>query len=120
MKRRLLQVQDLIQQELGKILIREIEFPVGIFPNILAVKVSPDLKYARISLGVIPSNRRGTALKRIEKRIGHIQNCLNKKLVMRFVPRLRFVIDGTIDKVERVSEIVNKIHAEDDKNENQN
>ncbi|MFC1618239.1 30S ribosome-binding factor RbfA [Patescibacteria group bacterium] len=120
MSRRTEQVQDLIQQELGKILIREIEFPVGAFPNILRVSVSPDLRNATVWVGVVPPKMRGKVLKTIERNIGRIQSLLNKRLYMKFVPQLRFEIDSTIDKVDRVARLLEQADVEDANKQNTN
>lgn len=113
MSRRTEQVQDVIQKELGAILSRDIEFPTGSFPNIVKVKVAADLKNATVWLGVIPSEARSRVLKTVEANIGSIQKTLNKRLTMKFVPRLLFKIDTSIDKVVRVNELVDKIQAEE-------
>jgi len=112
--RRLAQVQDLIAQELGAILLKELEFPSGSFPNILRVKVAPDLKNATVWLGVFPPEKRVQVLKLINTHIGEIQNLLNKRLVMKFVPRLLFKIDTTSDHVSRINELVAEIKSENE------
>ena len=113
MSRRIEQVQDVIQKELGSILAREIEFPVGSFPNILRVKVSADLRQATVWLGVVPPAARSQVLETLNANSGEIQKILNKRLTMKFVPRLSFKIDKSIDKVIRVNELVDKIKAEE-------
>jgi ribosome-binding factor A len=110
--RRIAQVQDLIANELGAILLKELEFPPGSFPNILRVKVAADLKNATVWLGVFPPEKRAEVLQVINANIGQIQRLLNKRLVMKFVPRLLFKIDTTSDQVARISELVSKIKSE--------
>lgn len=117
MSRRVIQVQDLIQKELGKILARDVEFEPGIFPNILRVDVSPDLKNATVYMGVVPPTARKDVIKTINKQIGDIQGTLNKLLYMKFVPRLTFKIDTTIDNVDKVNQLLKKIHTEDNNGE---
>ncbi len=114
MKRRVIQIQDLIARELAVIFSREIEFPPGAFPNIVKVKVSEDLRHALVWIGVVPSEKRAAVLECLNKNIYHLQAFLNKRMTMKFPPRLLFKIDTTSDKVQRIEELVDKIHQEDD------
>lgn len=114
MSRRLKQVADLIVRELGPILLREVEFPPGTFPNILKAEVAADLKNATVWLGVVPPEKRDEVLEAINRNIGEVQRSLNKRLTMKFTPRLSFKIDTTSDKVARVQELVKEIHRQDD------
>jgi len=114
MSRRTEQVQDVIQKELGMILAREIEFPLKVFPNIIKVDVPPDLRNATVWLGVVPAEARDEVLEAINNDIGAVQKLLNRRMPMKFVPRLHFKIDESIDKVMRVSELVDRIKSEDD------
>jgi len=113
--RRLKQVADLIARELEPILLREVEFPPGAFPNIIKVEVAADLKNATVWLGVVPPEKREEVLAVINKNIGEVQRTLNKRLTMKFTPRLSFKVDTTSDKVARVQELVEEIHRQDDK-----
>ena len=115
-KRRILQVQDLIQRELAKILTKDIELPVGSFLNIIWVEVSGDLRHAKVWFGVLPAEKREAVLAVLEKNIGEIQRTLIKRLEMKYVPRLKFEVDTTIDQVEKVDQLVKKINAEKDLN----
>ena len=114
MKRRITQIQDSIARELARIFSREIEFPIGAFPNIVKVKVSEDLRHALVWIGVVPAGKRPEVLACLESNIYHIQSFLNKRLTMKFPPRLRFKVDSTSDKVQRIEELVDQIHQEND------
>ncbi len=114
MKRRVIQIQDLIARELAVIFSREMEFPVGAFPSIIKVKVSEDLRHALVWIGVVPPEKRQEVLKCLNKNISQLQSFLNQRLTMKFPPRLLFKIDTTSDKVQRIEELVAEIHQEDD------
>ncbi len=114
MKRRIIQIQDVIARELAVIFSREIEFPIGAFPSIVKVKVSEDLRHALVWIGVVPPGKRQEVLECLENNIYHIQSFLNKRLTMKFPPRLLFKIDSTSDKVQRIEELVDQIHQEND------
>lgn len=113
MKRRVIQIQDLIARELAVIFSREVEFPTGAFPAILKVKVSADLRHALVWVGVVPPEQRQAVLDCLNDNIYDIQAFLNKRLTMRFAPRLLFKIDTTSDKVQRIEQLVDQIKKED-------
>lgn len=114
MKRRIIQIQDLVARELSVIFSREVEFPLGAFPSIVKVKVSADLRHASVWIGVVPPERRQAVLACLQANIYDIQALLNQRLTMRFAPRLLFKIDTTSDKVQRIEELVDQIKKEDD------
>lgn len=115
MKRRVIQIQDLIARELAAIFSREVEFPLGAFPSILKVKVSADLRHALVWVGVVPPEKRPAVLDCLNDNIYDIQACLNQRLTMKFAPRLLFKIDTTSDKVQRIEQLVEQIKKENDR-----
>ncbi len=59
-------VSSLIQAELGKIILKEIETP-GVLITVTRVEVNKDLERAIINFSVIPSDKSGEILKILEK-----------------------------------------------------
>ena len=109
---RIRKINRLIQEELGKIINEEVELPAGILVTIMGVETSVDIKHAKVRIGVIPKNRTGTALKVLEKSIFSLQQALNQRLVLRFVPKIRFVIDTVQDKLEKMEELLKQAKEE--------
>ncbi len=98
---------------LSEFFAKELDFPVGVFVNITSVQVSDDLEHAKAWLAVIPKTQRKEALEFLNDNIYDIQGEINKKMVMRKKPRIRFVIDDREDNSDRVEELIKKIHGED-------
>jgi len=109
---RIRKINRLIQEELGRILSEEVELPAGILITIVGVETSVDIKHAKIKIGVIPKNRMGTALKILRKNVFSLQKSLNQRLVLRFVPKICFVVDTVQDKLERVEELLQQAEGE--------
>jgi ribosome-binding factor A len=86
-------VESLIAEELGKIVIREIEFPVGSLATIVRVDVDKKMDRAKIFMSVIPAAVEGAALKLLNARIGELQHMLLKKINIKPMPRIIFEID---------------------------
>ena len=106
--RRIEQVNDLIRQELGAIIKRDIEIPVETLVTVTHVETSPDLHYADIYLSVMPEGDEEATLAVFEKVIGETQRTLNRRLRMRPVPRIKFVIDRDEKKRERIERLLSR------------
>ena len=109
MSRRLKQVNELIRQELNKLLLTEIEFPKNCLVTITRVETSKDLRHARIFISIIPAQYTKKILDKLNLNIGHLQFLLNRKLTMKPLPRLNFVIDYTEQKAQDIEQLLDRI-----------
>ncbi len=99
-------VQALVQAELAKLLIREVYFPHALI-TITSVEVDKKLEHARVNVSVIPSGRAEAALDELEKKAGYLQHLLLKKMNIKPMPRIAFVIDHGPENVVAVEKILN-------------
>ena len=104
--RRIDKINNLLREEIAKILIGETEIPEGNLITITKVSVSTDAHYATIFISILGKDAR-ESLENIEKNTYHIQQRLNRRLKMRPVPKIKF----TIDKEEKKREIVERVLA---------
>lgn len=109
MPHRLEQINELIRHELSKLLLTEFEFPKNCLVTITQVETSKDLRHAKIWVSIIPVQYTKKILDKLNSNLGHLQFLLNKKLVMRPLPRLRFVIDETENKASNLEAILDRI-----------
>lgn len=86
---RIARINELIKQELGKIIQQELEFDNALM-TIINIETSSDLGYAKAQISILPENKKGQVLQKLNSNIFHIQQRLNKKLKMRIVPRIEF------------------------------
>ncbi len=112
MSKRTDQVSQLIQNQLGEVISREIELPDGSLVTIIRVEVSPDLKNANIWISIFPAGLRGTVLEILRKNMTELQKALSERSTMRFTPKLFFRIDVTEEKAEEVERLLNEISSE--------
>lgn len=99
-------VSSLIQDELGKLMIREIEFPVGSLVTIASVDVDKKLERAKIGLSVIPASSAKAVLKMVNARAGQLQFELLKKINIKPMPRLIFEIDRGPEDAAEVEKVI--------------
>ncbi|OGX06229.1 MAG: ribosome-binding factor A [Omnitrophica bacterium RIFCSPLOWO2_12_FULL_50_11] len=107
-------VATLIKHELAEAISRRIRDPRVGFVTVTDVRVSEDLKYARVFYSVMgnEAEKQGTA-EGLERARGFFQREIAKALKLRFTPHLAFSRDDSIDEGLKVDTIIRKIHEED-------
>ena len=110
MTKRIEQVDVLIKEVVSGILLRSIQFPERALVTVTRVSTSPDIHYANVFVTVF-SQKSGDAdevMKILKHSIGAIQRELNKKLRMRPVPRIQFLIDEEEMRREKIESLLSK------------
>ena len=111
---RIKKVNELLKRELGKIILKELEFSRDILITITDVESSPDLREAKIWVSVIPENQIFLALRVLKRNIYNLQKKLDKRLKMRPVPRIEFLKESKSEEAQKIEEILDKIQEEKD------
>ncbi|MEI7811583.1 MAG: 30S ribosome-binding factor RbfA [Ignavibacteria bacterium] len=106
-------VARLIKEEVSRIFLHKLQDPVLGFITITDVKLTPDLKIAKIYFSVFQKEGRNASLEKINEIKGLIRSELAHKIKLRFTPDLHFYIDDTTDYVEKMENLFKKIHKED-------
>lgn len=106
-------IQNLIKEEISLIFLHKIKDPAIGFLTITNVKVSPDLKIAKVYISVYDKESRNEVLHKINEVKSLIRSELAHRIRMKFVPDLDFYIDDTPDYVERIEDLLKKIHKDD-------
>lgn len=105
-------VESLIQEELAKILIREVEFPEGALVTVTGVDVDKKLERARVRLSVIPASQEKKALDSVTFRTGYLQHLLLKTLNIKPLPHLIFEIDHGNQNAAVVEKLIEEAEVE--------
>ena len=103
---RILKINKLIKQELGKIILTDVDFPRDVILTITKVSTSADLRYADVFISVLPDEKADEIKEMIEENIYFIQGKLNRKLFMKPLPRIKFVIDRSGEDVSKIDRII--------------
>lgn len=102
-------VNRLLQKELGEIFRREMQpcFP-GIMMTVTFVRMTPDLSVARVNLSLFPDKDKTATLKKVKDKTAEIRGLLGQRIrwQLRIVPRLEFFIDDSLDRMERIEELL--------------
>ena len=108
MSLRIKRVNQLIKEKIADILLKEI-FVEGVLITVQGVDTSKDLKYTKIKVSVMPFNQSERVLDILEKKAPNIQKQLNAIIKIKFVPRIKFEIDITEERADRINKILKKI-----------
>ena len=108
MSKRVLRVNKLIKEELGRIILQEIEFPKKNLATITRVEVSPNLIQAFVYVSCLGEEKE-MALKILERNVYGLQKRLDKKLKIRPIPKIIFKIERETEKAARIEELLEKI-----------
>lgn len=115
MSHRIDKVENLIKEEISLIFLYKLHDTDFGFITITSVKVSPDLKIAKIYLSVLEKEKRTEVLEKVKAKSGFIRSELAHRIRIKFVPELKFFIDDTLDYVEKIEGLFKKIHEDDNK-----
>jgi ribosome-binding factor A len=115
MSHRIDKVANQIKEEISLIFLNKLrDRDLGLV-TVTSVKVSPDLKIANIYISVYEKEKRASTLEKIEVLTKFIRSELASKMTLKFVPEIKFFIDDTLDYVEKIENLIKKIHENDNK-----
>ncbi len=106
-------VERLIKEEISLIFLQKFQNVELGFLTITRVKMSPDLKQARVYISVFEKEKRELVLEKTQLKIGIIRSELAHRIRLKFTPELKFFIDDTLDYVEKIEGLIDKIHRKD-------
>lgn len=108
--RRLQRVSELLRREMSEIIRRDFVMDeVGLL-TVNDVIVAPDLRTATAFIGFVgtPAQRKA-APERLESRASRIQQLLGSHLRLKWTPVVRFVLDDSVERGNRVLAILEEI-----------
>ena len=102
-------LDSILMREISSIILQDINDPKLGFPTVTEVDVAPDLNTAKVYVSFLGKNyKKRDGLEVLRKAKGHIKSELAKRVRMRKIPDLHFFVDDTLDKAERIEEILSK------------
>jgi len=101
------QLEKSLIKEINNIIYRKINDPRIKFVTITRIKVSPDLKYAKIFVTIYNDEaQQKKALKGLKSATRFIRGELGKDLKLRFVPKIEFKIDEDLEHQYKLLKII--------------
>jgi ribosome-binding factor A len=110
---RLLRVRELLKREIGEAVRRELPVDQAGLVTVNDVDVSGDLKNAKVYLGLLGNaEQKKTALGLLNKQRARIQALVAKSVVLKYTPRLKFLVDESVDRGNRVLQIIEELEKQ--------
>jgi len=114
-KSRAERVAELVRKEIAQLILDGLKDPRIGFVSVMAVRMSPDLKYANIyvSLYGSESERKGS-LVGLQNSARWLRGVVARNLKLRYAPEIRFFPDDTLDRVFHLEEVFKQLHREEE------
>ena len=103
-------IDELLRQEIGQALEREVTDPAIGFVTVTDVETSSDLAHAKVWVSVIGTeDERKATLAALRRAMPFIRHGLGSKIQMRRIPQLDVRLDESIQRGSRVLQILNEL-----------
>jgi ribosome-binding factor A len=103
-------MQDLFREEISSIIHKEIKDPGFGFVTILDVKMTEDLKHAKVLYSVYGSEgEKKKTVEALRRATGYIKHVLGKRIKLRYMPDVTFILDTEQDKRTKIDELLKKV-----------
>jgi ribosome-binding factor A len=102
-------VADQIQREVAEIISQELEDPRIGRVTVSGSSLSKDLSNATLYITLPVDGDVKLVLEGLNRASGFVRRRLGQRVRMRYVPRLRFAHDATLDRATRVGELIDAV-----------
>jgi len=105
-------VDELLRQEIGSIVSREVADPRIGFATITKVETTPDLRHAKVWVSVIgqPKERTET-IAALGRAMPFVRHELGKRLRLQRIPEFHLELDETLERGTRVLRLLDELEA---------
>jgi ribosome-binding factor A len=102
-----------IKKEISRILREDVSDPRIGFISLTDVDITPDLKYAKIFVSVLGDEKnKKKSLRGLKSATPFIKLKLGESLNLRFVPDIKFIYDNSLERGDRLLNLMNDINKE--------
>ena len=108
-----------VQREVSEIISREIKDPrIHPMTTVVAVEVTPDLKYCKAYISVLGSEEAGKeTIKGLKSAEGFVRRQLASRINLRNTPEITFVLDQSIEYGVNMTHLINEVTKDLDTDE---
>lgn len=110
---RLNRINEELRKEISQIISYELKNPdaTGLI-SVTKVKITPDLKYAKVYISMINTKNDEKTLEAIKKSSGFIRSEIAKRINLRITPELVFEIDDSLEYGAKIDKIIDDLKKE--------
>ena len=109
MSNRTVRVNELVQREISAILRKRYQTE-SVAITITEVRVSPDLRDARVFVSVVGSEEAAEEkLKWLRARAGDIREEVGRRIVLKYLPKFEYILDKSTVRGARILQVLDEI-----------
>jgi ribosome-binding factor A len=106
-------IDELLRQEIGSIVTRDVADPRVGFATITKVETTPDLRHAKVWVSVIGQQKeRATTVAALSRAMPFIRRELGRTLRLKRIPDLHVQLDDTAERGTRVLHLLDELRAD--------
>lgn len=108
---RLNRINEELKKEISNIISFELKNPelTGLI-SVTKVKITPDLKYAKVYVSMLNSKSKEKTLEALKKSSGYIRSSIAKKVNLRITPELVFEEDDSMEYGMKIDSILKDLN----------
>lgn len=107
---RLGRIDEEFKKEMSSIISYDLKEPkVTGLVSVTRVKVTPDLRYAKVWVSILNAKNTEETLEGLKKSAGFIRTELAKRINLRYTPELSFVVDDSLEYGAKIDSILKDI-----------
>jgi len=99
-------VADQIGREIASLLLTELNDPRTHGLTVSGVDLSPDMRLARIHVSTPGDRDSAEIIKVLQHAAGYLRRCLAARVRLRYLPRLEFHYDESLDRNDRIEQLL--------------
>ncbi|MBR4151773.1 MAG: 30S ribosome-binding factor RbfA [Selenomonadaceae bacterium] len=117
-KLRIEKLQELIKQEMGKMLLKELKDPRIGFVTVTDVEMTGDLREAKIYVSIMGGEEQvKSSLEGLNSALGFIRREIGHRIRLRFTPEISFALDTSLDYGDHIQKLLLQVEGDSKKND---
>lgn len=120
MSTRTVRVNELVQREISDILRKRYQTE-SVTITISEVRVSPDLRDARVFVAVLGSDEEGEEkVKWLRSKAAEIREEVSRRIILKYLPKFEYVLDHSAARSARILQVLDEIKHPPEEGESAN
>ncbi len=110
---RIEKLQELIKQEMSKMLLKELKDPRIGFVTVTDVEMTGDLREAKIYVSVMGGAEQvKSSLEGLNSALGFVRREIGQRIRLRFTPEISFALDTSLDYGEHIQKLLLQVEGD--------